>query len=72
MTVTNSRVYLACSALNVAGESDLSEEINVQIFGGWVQAGPSISGPFTNYLSFSVPVEIKQPQVVLRSKLDVP
>lgn len=70
VTVTNSRVYLACSALNSGGESDLSEEINVQIFGGWVQLAPSPTGPWTNYQSLTVPVELTEPARFVRIKLE--
>lgn len=71
ISVTNNKVYLACSAVSYElGESDLSEEITVQLFSGWVQLGDSPTGPWTNYLSVSVPIEITEPARFVRVRLE--
>lgn len=67
ISVTNNKVYLACSALNSAGESDLSNEIVVTI--GQVQLGPTIAGPWTDYMP--VPVQLEQPARFVRVKLEI-
>lgn len=71
ITVTNSKVYLAASAISYEmGESDLSEAIAVQVFSGWVQLGDSPTGPWTNYQSVSVPIEITEPARFVRVRLE--
>lgn len=71
LVVTNTgRIYLAASALNAAGESDLSNEIVAQIFTGYVQLSTSPSGPWTNAVAIFVPVEVKEPAWFVRVRLE--
>lgn len=72
VTLTNvGMVYLAASAVNSAGESDLSSELVVLMMVGDVQLGETVSGPWTNYLPISIAVEINRPQQAVRTKLRV-
>lgn len=66
ISVTNNKVYLACSAVSYElGESELSSEIVVMI--GQVQLGPTIAGPWSDYMS--VPIQLEQPARFVRVRL---
>ena len=65
------RVYMAMSAVNAYGESDLSSEIQVLVMVGDVQLGETVSGPWTNYLPISVAIQIDRPSQAVRTKLRV-
>lgn len=71
LIVTNTgRIYLAASALNGSTESDLSGEIVVRVFPGWVQLSSSTNG-WTNYMQIFVPVQVVEPQRFVRVKLEI-
>lgn len=63
------RVYFAASALSGIEESELSEEIAVQVFAGNVQLANTVSGPWTNYFQISVPIQIINTSKVVRIEL---
>lgn len=73
-TLTNvppeTRLFVALSIwMAGATESELTEPISVIVFNGVVQAAPTMSGPWTNYLTFTIPIELVSTQLVLRSVL---
>lgn len=72
LTVTNvGRIYMAVSAVNSFGESDLSAELAVLMLVGDVQLGETVSGPWSNYFPITIPVQIDRPTVAVRTKLRV-
>lgn len=70
ISVTNNKVFVACSALNAAGESDLSNEIQVMIFSGHAQLAVSADGPWTNAVQLFVPVQVTEPARFVRVRLE--
>lgn len=72
LVVTNSgRIYLAASALNGTNESELSSELVAMIFTGYVQLAPTPTGPWTNYQSLSIPLELTEPARFVRVRLEI-